>query len=62
MPSSDSSPLIRFSNGYTYGMRIALEVALLVVTVAGTVALLALMLWGAREDGRDQQRRDRRLR
>jgi len=29
-----------------------------VLTLAGAVVFLALMFWAAREDGRDQRRRD----
>jgi hypothetical protein len=43
-------------------MRIALEAVLLTVTVLTVVAFLALMFWGAREDGREQRRHESRLR
>jgi len=43
-------------------MRIALEVVLAVITLGGGVAFLMLMFWGAREDGREQRRYERRLR
>ncbi|HEY7381757.1 MAG TPA: hypothetical protein VH572_11130 [Gaiella sp.] len=32
-----------------------------VLAVAGAVAFIGLALWAAREDGRDQRRRDERL-
>ena len=42
--------------GISHVVRIAAEVVLLVFTVASVAVFLALMLWGAREDGRDQRR------
>jgi hypothetical protein len=33
-------------------------VASVVLSLAGVLVYLALLLWAAREDGRDQQRRD----
>jgi hypothetical protein len=32
-----------------------------VLSLAGVVAYIGLLLWAAREDGRDQRRRDRRI-
>ena len=39
------------------------EVAIVsaVLSLAGVLAYLGLLLWAAREDGREQKRRDRRL-
>ena len=39
------------------------EVAIVsaVLSLAGVLAYLGLLLWAAREDGREQERRDRRL-
>jgi hypothetical protein len=34
---------------------------LVLMTVGGAVAFLALMFWGAREDGREQRRYERRV-
>ena len=32
-----------------------------ILSLAGVLAYLGLLLWAAREDGRDQERRNRRL-
>jgi hypothetical protein len=32
-----------------------------VLSLAGVLVYIGLLLWAAREDGRDQRRRDRRL-
>ena len=42
-------------------MREALAISA-VVGLLGVVVWIALLLWAAREDGRDQERRDRDLR
>ena len=43
-------------------MTIALEIVVILVSVATATAFLALMVWGARQDGRDQRRYDRLVR
>jgi hypothetical protein len=40
----------------------ALEIVLVLVSVATATAFLALMVWAARQDGRDQRRYDRLVR
>jgi len=45
--------------GHTDGVREVLVVSAL-VSLMGVVVWIGLLLWAAREDGRDQQERDRR--
>jgi hypothetical protein len=40
-------------------MTIALEAVVVLISVATAVGFLALMVWAAREDGRDQRRYER---
>jgi len=41
---------------------IALEIVVVLVSVATATAFLALMVWAARQDGRDQRRYERLVR
>ena len=43
-------------------MTVALEVVVVLVSVATAAAFLALMVWAARQDGRDQRRYERLVR
>jgi hypothetical protein len=45
------------SVGYTYGVRIAL-IVMVFLSLASVLVYIGLLLWAAREDGRDQRRRD----
>jgi hypothetical protein len=48
--------------GQEHAVTIALEVVVVLVSVASATAFLALMVWAARQDGRDQRRYDRLVR
>jgi len=43
-------------------MSTALEIVVVLLSVASASAFLALMVWGARQDGREQRRYDRLVR
>jgi hypothetical protein len=49
----------RANPGYTYGMRVAL-IVMAFLSLASVLVYIGLLLWAAREDGRDQRRRDAR--
>ena len=43
-------------------MSTALEIVVVLLSVASATAFLALMVWGARQDGREQRRYERLVR
>ena len=58
--SYGSGPFVRRGRWNTPAVREALAISA-VVGLLGVVAWIVLLLWAAREDGRDQERRDRDL-
>ena len=62
--SARALPVRRFSAGGCSGKKTAVTTLLVVsavFSIIGVVVFFALTLWAAREDGRDQRRRDARL-
>lgn len=56
-------PPYRFAHAARWNTRVMREVLIVsaVVSLMGVVVWIGLLLWAAREDGRDQRERDRRL-
>lgn len=46
--------------GHTNAMSFAYGIAGVIAAI-GAIAYIGLLIWGAREDGRDQERRDNRV-
>jgi hypothetical protein len=57
--SADASA--RFAGSHPWNTLLVREVLIVsaIVSLMGVVVWIGLLLWAAREDGRDQQRRDR---